>query len=156
MTLSIALRREPTSSFAEEWQKERQSAIELLESIKDRDTGDIVQQALLVLRVLQVSRSPQALISDPPDTASISRQQSDTLGHMEFSTLHIPPPPPSSGATTIPIWSTPFESSVAGLTESAPTSAMPNDMLRTVCLGVEWAPDSGTMNSFDLLHGFDK
>lgn len=156
MTLSIALRREPTSLFAEEWQKERQSAVELLESIKDRDTGDIVQQAILVLRVLQGSSSPQALISVPLDTASNSRQQIDMFGQMEYSTLHIPPPASSSGASTMSIWSTPFENSVAGLTESAPNSALPNDMLRALSMSMEWAPDSGTINSFDLLHGLDK
>jgi len=158
VTLSIALRREPTSLFAEEWQKERQSAIKILESIKDRDTGDIVQQAILVLRVLQGSRSPQELTSDALDTASISRQQLDLFGHMEYNTLHIPPPASSSTASTMPIWSTPFEHSVAGITasDSAPTSTLPNDMLRSLSMSMEWAPDSGTINSFDLLHGLDK
>lgn len=53
VTISMALLRNSSHPRADEWREEVRSALALLNSIRPRDAGDLVQQAALVLNVLQ-------------------------------------------------------------------------------------------------------
>ena len=160
VTLSIALRREPTSLYAEEWQKERQSAVDMLESMKDRDAGDIVRQGILVLRVLQGSKQPQGQSGLPSDTVAMLRQQIDMVRPMDFTMQNVPSlaPASSSSSMAMPVWHTSLDSCLSGIPCQGSISMLPNEMLQSLQLGMEWTADgvNGTVNSFNLLHGFDK
>lgn len=59
VTLSIALLRDAGNPKVAEWRYERDSAISMLERLEERDCGDVVRQAILVLRVLQDSKPSQ-------------------------------------------------------------------------------------------------
>ena len=58
VTLSIAICRDASSPDSVKWRKERDGAIDILQSLLDMDNSEMTQQAIITLRILQDRRPP--------------------------------------------------------------------------------------------------
>ncbi|KAH8119222.1 hypothetical protein DFH11DRAFT_1563632, partial [Phellopilus nigrolimitatus] len=152
ITLSIALLRDPHNPRAKEWAAERDLAINMLESLKDRDNGVIVQQAILVLRVLQDSKfrgvgAGTDYLSTGNSVTSGSGVQTAPFGcdpPVSVSCLNT-----GSGLTWPALDNQHFSASMF-------QSTLPTDVLQSLDFPMEWLEDSlnGSLSvtAFDLLH----
>ena len=68
VTLSIAICRDSTNTKIDEWRKERDAAIEILESVQGMDNSDLTQQDILVLRIIQGKRPATTTHLSTPNT----------------------------------------------------------------------------------------
>ncbi|THH05374.1 hypothetical protein EW145_g4841 [Phellinidium pouzarii] len=132
ITLTISLLREADNRQAEEWRKERDAAIELLEVVQGRDHGDIVRQATLVLRVLQDSK--------PGKTESARKAA-------EVAVPNVPAPHAAEGDSLS--WP-----SLDSMTIATAASTLPGEVFESLDLPLDWMMDglNGTVTAFDLLH----
>lgn len=91
VTLSIAMSRNPGNPKVNEWRKERDGAINLLQSILSMDNSELTQQSIVVLRILQDRRpSGDDSVGTPP-TAEANGFTLPILALSEASTYDEPP-----------------------------------------------------------------
>ena len=144
VTLCIALIRDLSNPHAQVWRDEVKGAIELLEGIRDRDKGDITQQALLVLGVLKetdakfVAGVSGRATSDPPSGLSSASSASEW----------VPGPGPL------------LENTGSGVFPSAMSMQYgPSPVSTVLAAPFGWMSDGlgGTVSSYELLHslGFE-
>ncbi|KAL5528505.1 hypothetical protein ACEPAF_7641 [Sanghuangporus sanghuang] len=81
VTLSIAMCRDPGHADVAEWRKERDEAIESLQSLLDMDNSELTQQAIVTLRILQDRKSRSTSVDDDKsDQCSVNELPSTDSG----------------------------------------------------------------------------
>ncbi|KAI5123647.1 hypothetical protein M0805_001680 [Coniferiporia weirii] len=147
ITLSIVLLRDSGNARAKEWQRERGEAIDMFESVRSRDFGDIVPQAVQVLRMLQHTKPKTRPSPDreaAPSKAGVAFQLQD---------FNVPSLPTVSIDMLGNFWPQQLE---MPLTAAVPLNS--SDMLQTFDGPPEWM-GSGTstqVTAFDLLQSLEK
>lgn len=162
ITLTIAILRESGHPEATElWRVERDAALRILEDARERDNGDIVRQAVQVLRMLQNCKpigaggrmdtdTDEAPPQDRVSTidAGSSRQPAGSVPAQAYE----PAAPPRTGMSEDDVlsgWPL-FDDSPAAMG----TSTLPPDVFSSLDIPMNWLEDSvsGTVTAFDLLH----
>lgn len=161
ITLTIALLREGGSPEAmRQWQEERDGAICMLEAVKDKDNGDIVRQALQVLKMLQSCRPSSASTG----TSGHARAGGTGSGVTTVGTEIASAPGTltqaleASGPAGLSQWpgneSTFTWPRLEELTTGAAPSTLPPELFSSLDIPMDWFEESmnGTVSAFDLLH----
>ncbi|KAH8119221.1 hypothetical protein DFH11DRAFT_1739996 [Phellopilus nigrolimitatus] len=162
--LSIVLLRAPGHPCAQDWWTEREAAIELFESIKGRDFGDIGPQAIKILRILQASTpKQQTSIHSKPGKAvaekdsenedvqlhlpTQAKSDAEFVSQLTESANGVPDPSMKLSASTAPIPTQPHvHASAAGCLwpELELFMTMPTNPVEALS-GLGWGSDHGGM-----------
>ncbi|THH05371.1 hypothetical protein EW145_g4842 [Phellinidium pouzarii] len=145
ITLSIVLLRDSGNVNAEEWRRERAEAIDMFESVRGRDFGDIVPQAVQVLRMLQNTKSKT---SPPSDSMYTETKTEAVLQSQDYVASSLP-------STSIEMLGN-FWPQQLEMPAMIPMNT--SDPLQSFDGSASWMTDgmNAQVTAFDLLHSLEK
>lgn len=157
ITLSIVLLRDTANPASGTWQREQGFAIDMFQSLRARDFGDIVPQALKVLCMLQETK-PRIGMSQSPSPTADSASLPMPHGDMAFSSS----PEYMQQTQALPVamlnsfWPEQLEMPLTAGLAGLPMDNFQPTQAENV--NFDWMPDpaAAQVTSYDLLRGFDR